>query len=264
MDADERLELIDSDKSISGGNTEDNSLKEQTIYYDIRLNVRTPGEKRSIQLIINIEAQLDTAPGYPIEKRAIYYCCRLISGQYGTVFSHSEYGKIRKVYSIWFCPDAAKKRANTIKKIALKEFSVYGSMESRKEDTDLIQAVIVNLGNPDEEVDNEILRLMNVLLSSKTDVEKKQKVMQEEFHIAMTMELESEVAEMCNLSQGIYNEGVNEGIKEGMNKGLDRGIEGAVTLLREAGMEDAVILEKIMAQYHLSSEAAEKYVYALR
>lgn len=145
-------------------------------------------------------------------------------------------------------------------------------MESHKEDTDLIQAVIVNLGNPDEEVDNEILRLMNVLLSSKTDVEKKQKVMQEEFHIAMTMELESEVAEMCNLSQGIYNEGVNEGIKEGkkegiregMNKGLDRGIEGAVTLLREAGMEDAVILEKIMAQYHLSSEAAEKYVYALR
>lgn len=100
MDADERLELIDSDKSISGGNTEDNSLKEQTIYYDIRLNARTPGEKRSIQLIINIEAQLDTAPGYPIEKRAIYYCCRLISGQYGTVFSHSEYGKIRKVYSI--------------------------------------------------------------------------------------------------------------------------------------------------------------------
>ena len=94
------------------------------------------------------------------------------------------------------------------------------------------------------------------------------------------MKSESGVAEMCNLSQGIYNEGVNEGIKEGikegkregkkegiregMNKGLDRGIEGAVTLLREAGMEDAVILEKIMAQYHLSSEAAEKYVYAPR
>ncbi len=90
------------------------------------------------------------------------------------------------------------------------------------------------------------------------------------------MKSESGVAEMCNLSQGIYNEGVNEGIKEGieegieegiregMNKGLDRGIEGAVTLLRDAGMEDSVIFEKIMAQYNLSSEAAEKYVYALR
>ena len=57
---------------------------------------------------------------------------------------------------------------------------------------------------------------------------------------------------MCNLSQGIYKEG------------LDQGIEGAVKLLRDAGMEDQVILKKIMAQYNLSSEAAEKYVYALR
>ena len=264
LDADEKL--VDSDKSISGGNTEDSSLKEQTVYYDIRLNAHRPGGKQSIQLIINIEAQLDTAPGYPIEKRAIYYCCRLISAQYGTVFGHSEYGHIRKVYSIWFCPDAPKKRANTIKKIALRESALYGNPECRKEDTDLIQAVIVNLGNPDEEVDNQILRLMNVLLSARTDVEKKQKVMQEEFHIAMTMELESEVSEMCNLSQGIYKEGVNEGIKEGikegMNKGLDQGIEGAVTLLRDAGMDDQIILEKIMAQYNLSAEAAEKYVYA--
>ncbi len=252
LDADEEQELLDSDRSISGVNTEDNSLKEETIYYDIRLNASAPGNDQPIQLIINIEAQLDTAPGYPIEKRAIYYCCRLISAQYGTVFRHSEYDKIRKVYSIWFCPDAAKKRENTIKKIALKESSMYGSIESRKEDTDLIQAVIVNLGSPDEPVDNQILRLMNVLLSAKTDVEKKQKVMEEEFHIAMTMELESEVSELCNLSQGIYKEG------------LDQGIEGAVKLLRDAGMEDQVILKKIMAQYNLSSEAAEKYVYALR
>lgn len=54
--------------------------------------------------------------------------------------------------------------------------------------------------------------------------------MQDEFHIAMTMELESEVSELCNLSQGIYNEGINVGI--------DKGIEGAVELLREAGFGD--------------------------
>src|SRR5699024_8156343 len=132
------------------------------------------------------------------------------------------------------------------------------------------QAIIVNLGSPEEPVDNQILRLMNVLLSARTDVEEKQKVMQEEFHIAMTMELESEVSELCNLSQGIYNEGVHEGmdkglkegmdkgLKEGMDKGLNQGIEGAVDLLREAGMEDDVILKKIMVKYHLSSEAAEK------
>ena len=76
--------------------------------------------------------------------------------------------------------------------------------------------------------------------------------MQEEFHIAMTMELESEVSELCNLSQGIYNEGINVG--------LDKGIEGAVELLREAGFGDQDIIEKIMSKYHLTLEAAKKYV----
>lgn len=68
----------------------------------------------------------------------------------------------------------------------------------------------------------------------------------------MTMELESEVSELCNLSQGIYNEGINVG--------LDKGIEGAVELLREAGFGDQDIIEKIMSKYHLTLEAAKKYV----
>lgn len=72
----------------------------------------------------------------------------------------------------------------------------------------------------------------------------------------MTMELESEVSELCNLSQGVFNEGVTEG----MNRGLDKGIEGAVELLREAGFGDQDIIEKIMSKYHLTLEAAKKYV----
>ena len=252
LDAEEAAELTSSDKSVEGSNTEDASIKEHTIYYDVRVNASAPGNGQPIQLIINVESQLDTAPGYPIEKRAIYYCCRLISAQYGTVFNHSEYGKIRKVYSIWFCPNSAKKRENTIKKISLEESSMYGELESRKSDTDLLQAIIVNLGDPDQPVDSRILRLMNVLLSNKKDVQTKQKVMQDEFHIAMTMELESEVSELCNLSQGIYNEGINVG--------LDKGIEGAVALLRKAGLGDQAIIENIMEQYRLTLEVAKKYV----
>ena len=252
LDAEDAAELTSSDKSVEGSNTEDVSIKEHTIYYDVRVNASAPGNGQPIQLIINVEAQLDTAPGYPIEKRAIYYCCRLISAQYGTVFNHSEYGKIRKVYSIWFCPNSAKKRENTIKKISLEESSMYGELESRKSDTDLLQAIIVNLGDPDQPVDSRILRLMNVLLSNKKDVQTKQKVMQDEFHIAMTMELESEVSELCNLSQGIYNEGINVG--------LDKGIEGAVALLRKAGLGDQAIIENIMEQYRLTLEVAKKYV----
>ena len=58
----------------------------------------------------------------------------------------------------------------------------------------------------------------------------------------MTTKLESEVSELCNLSQWVYNEGLSKGIK------------GAVELLREDG------IERIMDQYHLTLEAAQKYV----
>ena len=58
----------------------------------------------------------------------------------------------------------------------------------------------------------------------------------------------SEVSELCNLSQGIYNEG------------LDQGIFGAVELLREDGHDDQTIIQRIMSKYHLTLEAAKKYV----
>ena len=101
---------------------------------------------------------------------------------------------------------------------------------------------------------------MNVLLSSQTDVQEKQQVMQEEFHIAMTRELEREVSELCNLSQGIFNEGVSQGIRQGISQGRDEGIKGAVEILKDCGFEEQAIIEKIMDKYQRAPEAALEYV----
>ena len=248
--------MLDGDDRIIGLNTEDNFLGEGTVYYDIRLQAVAPNSKTLVQLIINIEAQLDTSPGYPIEKRAVYYCCRMISGQYGTVFYHSEYGKLRKVYSIWFCSGSSLQKQNTIKKISLGETAVYGTPDTSGKNSDLMQAVIVHLGDANVPVGNQILRLMNVLLSEKTDAIKKQQVMEEEFHIAMTADLKTEVEELCNLSDGIYKKGRSEGRDEG----LRQGIEGAVQMLRSQGNPDEQIIEMIMQQYDLTLETAKGYV----
>ena len=141
---------------------------------------------------------------------------------------------------------------------------MYGELESRKSDTDLLQAIIVNLGDPDQPVDSRILRLMNVLLSNKKDVQTKQKVMQDEFHIAMTMELESEVSELCNLSQGVYDKGVKAGISQGINQGMSlgisQGIRATVAILQRYQYQDAEIMEQIMQEYHLTPEEARQYV----
>lgn len=79
---------------IHGIGVEDATLSEGTITYDIRFLAAAPASGELIRLIINIEAQNDFYPGYPLIKRGIYYCSRMISAQYGTEFTEGRYGNI--------------------------------------------------------------------------------------------------------------------------------------------------------------------------
>ena len=74
---------------IHGAGNEDVSLTEGTVTYDIRFLAAAPVSGELIRLIINLEAQNDFYPGYPLIKRGIYYCSRMISAQYGTEFTKS-------------------------------------------------------------------------------------------------------------------------------------------------------------------------------
>ncbi|MDE6168982.1 MAG: Rpn family recombination-promoting nuclease/putative transposase, partial [Acetatifactor sp.] len=130
LDKDTRL---DGDMRIDGSNTEANSIKDQTVYYDIRFKACAPGITAPIQLIINLEIQLNDTPGYPLVTRGFYYCARMISEQYGTVFTDEHYEKLQKVYSIWICPDPAKKRKNGIFRYRTVEESLFGSFQTKQE-----------------------------------------------------------------------------------------------------------------------------------
>ena len=97
-----------------------------------------------------------------IVKRNLYYCCRLVSSQYGTEFTNSHYEKIKKVYSIFICMNPPNYRKSTI-----NQYSI-----------------------------------------------------QEEFGIKMTQELEREVSEMCNLSEGVEQKGIAKGIAKGITASI--------------------------------------------
>lgn len=51
---------------IQGSNTEDSSINEGTVYFDIVFYATVPGTYDAIQLILNVEAQNKFSPGYPI------------------------------------------------------------------------------------------------------------------------------------------------------------------------------------------------------
>lgn len=103
-------------RSLSGSSrihempTEDVSVREGTVRYDIRFLVRLPHDEERIEIIVNIEIQNKDKPGYPLPKRGIYYGAGMISAQRGTIFRDQEYGKIKKVVSIWLCVWELKER----------------------------------------------------------------------------------------------------------------------------------------------------------
>ena len=218
QDQPDRDEMLNGNEQISSLNSEANSIKDQTVYYDIRFKAYIPGNGEPLQMIINLEIQLNDTPGYPLVTRGFYYCARMISEQYGTVFTGEHYEKLQKVYSIWICPDPAKKRRNGIFRYHTVQDPVWGKAYETPDNYDLMEVVIVNLGDADKESDLEILDLLNTLFSLSVSSEIKKKRLQEDFGIAMTEEFESEVQDMCNLGKALVEQGIEQGIEQ---KNLD-------------------------------------------
>ena len=221
------------------------------IQYDVRFDAIAPTSAHDaasqdvIRLIINVEAQTAFNPGYPLTKRAIYYCSRMISAQHGPIFKKSEYGKIRKVYSIWVCTKPSDEFQNTLTRYSICPEQLIGNATEKSENYDLMSVVTICLGKPDSENYTGILKFLDVLLSSSRAATEKKKILEEEFGVAMSEELEREVLIMCNLSQGVKAEGREEGIGIGREEGIGIGeMRMLMRLVQEGDLKPERAAEK--------------------
>lgn len=186
---------------IHGDSGEDTSLSEQTIRYDIKFRASAPGDGGEIGLIINIEAQRKFDPGYPLIKRGLYYCSRMISSQYGTEFTRSHYEKLKKVYSIWLCMDPPEEWQDSITAYRLTEENIHGSVRARRSNYDLIKLIMVCPGENSEP--GSLQRLISLMFSRVIPAVEKDSILLDEFNLSMPKDLKEEVDYMCNLSYGI-------------------------------------------------------------
>ena len=216
-----------TDAPVTGESTEDTSQTEGTIYYDVRFHAVVPGaaEKERFQLIINVEAQNKFHPGYPLTKRAVYYGSRMISAQYGPVFTGSQYQKIRKVYTIWVCTNPPKRYRNTITRYSIRPEMVVGEAAEKRENYDLMSVVMICLGEPGTKDYAGLLKFLEVLFSTERTADEKKEILESDFEVPMTETFESEVREMCNLSEGVMEKGIEKGLQEGMQKGMQKGLQ---------------------------------------
>lgn len=227
---------------IQGVGQEHSSPTEGSIYFDIYFNAIVPGTEEVVQLIINVEAQANYYAGYPLLKRGVFYCGRMISAQGGTVIIKSHYEKLRKVYSIWLCTDPPKGRQNTITRYRMTEENMVGDVHENIQNYDLLTLVIICLGNKQGQNYDGILKLLGVLLSTDATPAEKKQILQDEFNIPMTQTMDREVSLMCNLSQGVENRGIEKGMKQGLEQGYENGL--------------LVALKNIMGSMGLSADEA--------
>lgn len=80
-----------------------------------------------------------------------------------------------------------------------------------------IEEVLTDVSGREER--KRILYLLGVLFSPQIEYQKKRQILQKEFQIQMSKETESEMENMCNLSDGIYDRGVQQGKAEGKEEG---------------------------------------------
>ena len=212
--ADEEISECEKPERILGLNTEDTTMTEGMVRYDIRFKALLPKNPERLYLILNIEAQNEQQMWYPLLKRAVYYGSRLISSQYGTVFSGMDYGAVKKVYSIWICTKSAKKYRNSMNRYEMVEECLVGENKSDPENYQLMNLILLHVGEYDEGTHEGILGFLEVLLSGKLQAEEKKQILQEQYHITMTKKMSEEVTQMCNLSWGIYQDGVEDKAKE--------------------------------------------------
>lgn len=233
-------------------NSEDVTINEGTRFFDIKFNVRVPVSDEQIQLIINLEAQRDFNPGYSIIKRGIYYCSRLISSQYGTVFTKSDYNRIRKVYSIWVCTNPVDEYRRTVVRYKLGKELLEGETkfknpadeEKERRDYDLLSLVLIGLDDPDSEdmPQNSIVRMLSVLFAENMDFRSKITTLENDYNIKMTNKIEEEVERMCNLSEGVWEKGIAAGMAKGVIEGkLNQLVHIFETLMSKGMKFDEVV-----------------------
>lgn len=242
------LDETNAASMIHGVASEDTSMTEGTVTYDIRFIAAAPVSGERIRLIINVEAQNDFYPGYPLVKRGLYYCSRMISAQYGTEFTESHYENIKKVYSIWICMNPPKNRKNSITCYHITEENLVGRVKEKETDYDLMTTVMICLGKPEDKQYMGVLKLLDVLLSTEINSAEKCRILETDFQIEMTQTLESEVSLMCNLSKGVEE------------KGLIKGIQGMVSALKDLDIPDDTILQKLQEKFNLTLEEAQRYL----
>ena len=213
-----------TNSGIAGEDTSSKIIGEGILTYDIRFSALAPDDIGNvvIRLRLDVELQKNENPGYDLVPRGILYCGRMLSEQLGHNVKGDNYDNLQKVYSIWICMNTANKRANTVSKYSIFHEPIYGEFNDESR-SDLLQVILIRLPKKHHkgELRNSPTKLMELLSTTfDQDIKAGEKLGRlEKMGISISEEMRRQVNVMCNLSQGILEEGLERGRAEGRAEG---------------------------------------------
>ncbi len=210
-------------KILSEG-TEYRTVTEGTTFFDIRFSAYAPDDGEMIKLIINVEAQKKNDPEYSLVKRGIFHCSRLLSSQYDVEFVEPNFDKIKKVYSIWLTFTSPQPEGG-ITQYKMKEHHIVGDISNSENNYDLLQVIMVYVGSNGKKIENRLLKMLHLLFRKKANAVSKQQQLKDEFDIELSTKMTGELNIMCNLGEGIFEDGITQGIAQGLKLGEIKGVE---------------------------------------
>ena len=262
---------------IRGDNPEFVQLNEKTSNFDIIFRAKNPrlsNGKVIVNLHIDVEPQKTYRPGYPVEKRGIYYLARSLSSQLSLVTETTDYNRLEKCYSIWICRDdvpAGEQYSVSFYKMTNTNNIgnyVFAEKDGEERHYDLLELVIIRLGDKayhGKEGDEGfgLMRFLNAIMYKHK--EGFMDTISEYIDFSNNEELWREAEHMDGLGQSILEEGIEQGReegiaqgrKEGIEQGLEQGIRFMVEALQGAGQMKNYIKNVIAEKYGLSESNAE-------
>ena len=94
-------------------------------------------------------------------------------------------------------------KQNTINVYSVKEDSLIGEHVEPVSNYDLLTVVMIYTADDFMDLQNDVIKMLSVLLSRNLDAQERMNILEKDFNIAMTEEVKQEVGEMCNLSKGV-------------------------------------------------------------
>ena len=114
----------------------------------------------------------------------LYYLARLLSSQYQRDFSHAEYDKLRKVYSIWIVMDPSIRNPNIISSIAFRQAALMGDPEDNRV-YDKAETFIVRLQKQGAlRSEDRLIGILSTLFGSDLSPAEKKTVLVDDYSIA--------------------------------------------------------------------------------